>query len=196
MSQNYTDRQNGGRFIDLCGTLDLIINDYPNLKNILCRFVLDRTFIVEPTRLYGYCTWDQCRLWDGKKDGRVQLPNFIIQWILGHNNNDWRITLDSNGRPSKGSKVTLTWLICYVWDVYPDQNIVGWENFECSHRCLCAGRGKSEYVCTWANHLCWESSSTNQSRGYNNCLQICHCGCGVTLCKLYNIHYPYCLYIV
>lgn len=128
--------------------------------------------------------WDRCRLWNGGKDGRVQLPPFILNWLIEHPNNlYWNITYDTRNRPSRGAKVTLTWLICYVWDIYPDISIEGWENFECSHRCLCAGRGKdgSGLVCTLADHLVWESPSTNQSRGYPGCLNICHCGCGFTL---------------
>ena len=194
MSVNYNEKQKAGRFIDLCKVLDRISVFILELKIMLCSFILERNLIFEPCRLYGFFNIiDKCRLWDGKKDGRVQLPHYVINWILNHNNHEWRITLDKNGRPSKGSKVTLTWLICYVWGVYPNQNDQDWETYECSHRCLCARHGKSNLVCTWADHLCWESSSNNQSRGYSQCLTFCHCGCDETLCRLYNVHYPYCL---
>jgi hypothetical protein len=201
MSQNYNNKHNGGRFMELCSTLDRIKISIPDLKNRLCSFIVNREYTYQPCRLYGYCNIDyKCRLWDGKKDGRVQLPGYIINWFLdnqeANNIYEWRVSLNDKNRPGPGAKVTLTWLVCYVWDVYPDQTLAGWESFECSHICLCAGLGggkNNQLVCTWAGHLTWESSSDNQSRGYNNCLNICHCGCGYTLCYLYKIHKPYCL---
>jgi len=190
MSQNYSNKQNGGRFIDLCNTLDIMKIADPELRFKLGQFILNRHFNYKDCRSLNVL---KCRLWDGKKDGRVQLPNFIIQWIINNNNHSWRITFDKNNRPSGGSKVTLTWLICYVEEIIPDSNVVNWDYFECSHLCLCAGIGKSVWVCTIPEHLCWESSSSNQSRGYGNCLRLCHCGCGKTLCELYNMHNPPCL---
>ena len=205
MSVNYSDKQNGGRFWDLCLVLNMILTtSLPNLIILLKAFIYKegRVLISESSRThglidrYGEIYYESCLMFKGGKDGRVQLPHYVLDWLRQNPNNPfWRITLDKRGRPSKGSKVTLTWLVCYVSSNLPNPNILGYENFECSHRCLCAGRGKdgSNLVCLVPSHLIWESSSANQSRGYGGCMTLCHCGCGVNICMIYRLHDPPCI---
>lgn len=200
MSINYNAKQNGGRFMDLCLVFEVMRNGtLPNLLYILQALVNARAVEYSATRTHfhvvnGELNEDICELWDGKKDGRVQLPNEVIHWLMTNPNPHWRLDFDRNGRPSGGSKVTLTWIVCYLNNNLPNPTIEGWENFECSHICLCAGNGnKSDYVCLLPKHLVWESSSENQSRGYELCMKMCHCGCGDTLCRVSNLHNPHCV---
>lgn len=99
------------------------------------------------------------------------------------------------------NKINPCWITCYVHDVLPDQTLGGWQNFECSHRCIQYGvnlfnkksnRGGDE-ACN--DHLCltWESKSINQSRGNPFCVRACHCPCDMTVCQANNLHIPCCI---
>lgn len=87
-------------------------------------------------------------------------------------------------------QVTVTWISCYLADKLPDHTQPGWEEHQCSHLCLGAGR---QLVCTVSRHLTWDSSKVNQERGTRMCNALCHCGCNRSLCEANKIHFPPCL---
>lgn len=112
-----------------------------------------------------------------KEDGRRELPTSIYKTLMD-NNQMW-----------KSRKVNLTWIVCFLNNIDPDDSYPDWDRFQCSHLCLGAGKN---LPCLNGNHLCWESAARNQSRGTRDCLKICHCGCKRTICEANQIHIPYC----
>lgn len=145
------------------------VPDEPYLITHL-KYVLDEN--VQKGALGGCWT---CSLKDGSKDNpRVGIPSTICFAIR-----------ENGGEIVDRAKKPMTWISCYVYNVRPDIRKEGWENFNCSHRCL-AGN------CCNPDHLVWESVSTNISRGYRICQRECtHCG-GI-LCVCQGIHDPPCI---
>ena len=98
-------------------------------------------------------------------------------------------------------KVNPCWITCYVHGVLPNQSAPGWQNFECSHRCIqhdvnLYNKKKNragDEACNDHQCLVWESKSVNQSRGNTFCTNACHCPCGATVCKANSIHVPCCI---
>jgi len=43
------------------------------------------------------------------------------------------------------NRVEATWIMCYLYSNLPDQSVQGWENFDCSHRCISKS---SLFVCS------------------------------------------------
>lgn len=122
-------------------------------------------------------------------DGRQDLPKWLKRdlYVFGQKNKaafDWRPRFfGSDG--SKDCRVTLWWIVAYLHQMHPDQTLLGWETFECSHRCI--------EQCLTAACLCWESKSINQSRNNPACMKTCHCGCNVSLCAANAVHNKHCL---
>jgi len=85
----------------------------------------------------------------------------------------------------KRRKVPVSWIAAYLHDVLPDQMQCDWQHFQLSHRCIVGD-------CVNPQHLCWESASTNQSRGYGVCRVICT-HCRQMLCHCQNLHDPHCV---
>jgi hypothetical protein len=96
------------------------------------------------------------------------------------------LELKKQGQKWKADSVTVTWIVCWLHRVFPNTGVPGWENFECSHRCLCGGTGNLR-VCLLVNHLVWESKHDNCSRGYKICFRKCE-HCGLCLCVCQGIH--------
>lgn len=122
-------------------------------------------------------------------DGRQDLPKWLKRDLhaFGQKNKaalEWRPSFfESDG--SKDCRVTLWWIVAYLHQVTPDQNLLGWETVECSHRCI--------EKCLTATCLCWETKSTNQSRNNPACLKLCHCGCNASVCAANSVHVKHCL---
>lgn len=119
---------------------------------------------------------------DGKKDGnpRIAIPSTIVS-VLKENKVAWSSYV-------KKPKVPATWVICWLYDIYPDTTVDGWEKFEVSHRC-------KMNTCVHYKHLVWENKSENQSRGNNFCRRKCaHDDCeSLNVCKCQGFHKPHCL---
>ena len=107
---------------------------------------------------------------------RMTIPKAIIDQI----NSDKVIEL-----PKKAKK-PVTWFICWLNAIHPDKTKTGWESYQCSHLCT---RGN----CITETCLCWESASSNQSRGNDFCERLCaHKNCKKTICKCQGLHDPPC----
>ncbi len=90
-------------------------------------------------------------------------------------------------------KCQLTWIVCYLHKIAPDQSKDGWKYFECSHRCI-SNDIPGTRECVDPKCLVWESKAINQSRGHMAgvcCRQCVHCD--RFLCGCQSLHYPNCL---
>jgi hypothetical protein len=87
-------------------------------------------------------------------------------------------------------RVTVTWIVCYLNKVFPNQTCENWKFFECSHLCVEYGL-KPEFNCIDGGCLAWESKSTNQSRGNDYCMKICN-HCSSRCCHCQGFHFPGC----
>lgn len=90
-------------------------------------------------------------------------------------------------------KMEITWVASYVAQVFPDKARVGWESFDCSHRCIQEGLGKYQ-TCVDPVCMVWESKRVNQWRGFSrvSCMSLCR-HCSLTLCECASVHVPKCL---
>jgi len=90
--------------------------------------------------------------------------------------------------PPKRAKVPHTWFVCYVYNIFPDQNIADWEYYQCSHLC-------TNGECITQTHLHWEDAATNQSRGNLFCRRKCkHGDCKeINVCACQVFHNPHCI---
>lgn len=88
----------------------------------------------------------------------------------------------------------LTWIVCYLEGIRPNQKLPNWEKFECSHRCIEYSLSEDNYCCIDPDCLCWESKSDNQSRGNNFCTKKCSHKdiCDKCICECQGIHNPPC----
>ena len=200
MSRNYSEKQNAGRFEDLCVALDAYVAANRNGKGLLKGMITHERNARRKTVSMPSRTKDEmCLLVKlGKKDARAQLPSPCLEWLQVNHSTHWEVKSKVNDKGTtvwgQGSKVTLTWIKCYLKGVKPDKSLPGWKFFECSHRCLCANnQGKKGFYCLKSTHLVWESSAVNQGRGYKLCMGLCHCGCGFSVCVANGIHNPCCL---
>lgn len=117
-------------------------------------------------------------------DRRRQLPSPLRGALLKLPDGFW-----------KASKVTATWIVCWIHNIRPSVTIKGWETLECSHRCLCIGDNQMDprIFCISPACLIWESKSLNQSRGNQFCLWTCtHNECPKSLCECQRLHTPHC----
>jgi hypothetical protein len=87
-------------------------------------------------------------------------------------------------------RVTVTWIVCYLNKIHPDQEKKNWEYFECSHTCIEFGLD-NKFNCISSGCLIWESQSVNQSRGNEYCMRKCsHCQNWCCHCQMF--HDPKC----
>lgn len=188
--------EHAGRFSDLVATLDLckLALGAANVDYMLQAVINARAPVNMLNRTGG-----NCLVAGIANDGRYQIPLAILNWIFANqvamqlpfrvarNNNSW----------TGGSKVTLTWIACYIARNLPNALVGGWTFFQCSHRCLTCGFGSTrpDLMCVDDTHLHWENPPTNQSRGHTStvCCRACHCGCGQTICLSNLIHVPNCI---
>lgn len=115
------------------------------------------------------------------KDGRRPLPSTIRSAIDN---------LPSNQILWSQEKVEVKWVSCYLARVLVNNQIDGWQQFECSHRCI--EFGLDGELCIDSGCMIWESKSVNQSRGYGVCMRKCN-HCPMFLCSCQGIHNPHCL---
>jgi len=135
-----------------------------------------------------------------KDDNRLDLPRPIKNALLHLQ------TLEPNSWYNP--KPEMTWLVCWLNNIYPDMSQPGWEAFECSHRCVerdqtgmklkrIASSTKYGWACIDPDCLCWESRSDNQSRGNTFCYKPCtHEGCTKPngyVCSCSSLHDPPCI---
>lgn len=85
--------------------------------------------------------------------------------------------------------IPLTWIVCYLNGIFPDTSRNGWENFQCSHLC-------TNGACLMSDHLTWESSQENISRGHS--VKVCRTPCKhkckhMNTCECKRIHKPACI---
>lgn len=137
---------------------------------------------------------NKCRRVSTCKDGagdhnnpRIGIPNQLVKYIddmvakEGLEKAPWR--------PLQRQKKPHSWIVCYVYDISPDQTAQDWERFQCSHLC-------TNNICITVGHLHWESSAINQARGNPACTRVCaHQGCQsqANICTCNNIHNPPCI---
>lgn len=103
-----------------------------------------------------------------------------------------RHLLTEAGFDKNKERITLTWAVCYVNDIAPDQSAANWKNFECSHRCIEKDVAEG-YRCIDPKCLVWESKSDNQDRANAGCRKQCSHNCGKIICQCNNVHNPVCL---
>lgn len=125
-----------------------------------------------------------------RRDGRFSFgKDFLRFWFEVQKEHDlpWRMV--EGGRDGSGTKVTASWIVCWLNGVLPDTAAEGWELFECSHRC-----GRTNHFCLEDECPVWESKSENQSRAgtASGCRRMC-LHCGVMLCVCQKMHVPSCL---
>lgn len=90
-------------------------------------------------------------------------------------------------------KMQLTWVVCYLNDIFPDKTQEEWRFHECSHLCISYGL-PPETECISSGCLCWESKPTNQARGHCSdlCMKKCtHCPNYLCICQ--KLHTPWCI---
>jgi len=169
---------------------DLIEYDENNISFLRYHLIYWILHLLE-LKLVPYCKekYEHCHVLKyptKKEEGRRDLPTSIYKF-LRTNNTPWR-----------SKKVTLSWIVCYIFNIDPDCNKPGWEKFQCSHRCIGAGEN---LICLNYKHLVWELSANNQSRGSTSegrriCCITCQCFRSIvekhTLCIHYKIHDPPC----
>jgi len=115
-------------------------------------------------------------------DNRKTIPSTIRTAITALNNPSWA-----------AEKAELKWVVCYLNNIRPDTTQQGWQQFECSHKCIEHGLGQA-YCCIDARCLCWESKSVNQSRGNKFCMRNCgHNNCNLFVCHCQGFHNPPCI---
>jgi hypothetical protein len=203
---------NAERFLDMCRTLDRILdtytrtvprkqsaNNYPEIKR-------DELYLIthleswlrqhrEAEHVFVTRTGKDHEVAKYCNDGRRTIPSTIRNAIalLRDPPAAWGLGTDQ--------KVPLTWVVCYLHDILPDTAMKDWGAFDCSHRCIChdldangVDRERRErLVCVDPRCLCWESKSYNQSRGNRFCCKACtHVDCDRTVCVCQNIHDPSC----
>jgi len=212
MSVNFQLNEHAGRYSDLCEALNEASNHWPHLRqSLLDEFVNGRSdphhhhLIVPrvinplPNRSGG-----QCRILTLANDGKGLLPSWLLTWLtnnFGGLVTSWQVQMvqRANGTMAwapSGAKVSVVWVLCWIYGVVPDQNTPGWETFVLSHRCCTAGLGNAainQFCLSW-HHFRWESTYNNNSRGYHivTCSLIDH-ATGQSLCQAYNLHHPHCL---
>lgn len=180
------------RFVQLCTVLDLIRPTY--VRTVLPRqnpamlpatvpgvpyldthlnFVVDQHTnpVAQPTR--SGLQHVRLNRYDGH--GRRDLPVNILTAIRALPGFDgWSQT-----------KFELKWIVCYLGGIRPNQNLPGWQQFECSHRCIVDD-------CVTGACLTWESKPDNQSRGQDYCVRLCN-HCGQCVCHCQGFHNPPCI---
>lgn len=131
------------------------------------------------------------------RDGRKSFPIQINKYIID--------TVPQLPFPwSLHQRFEMKWVACYLAGVVPDETIDGWQQFECSHRCIQYGlnspvngqrdRDQVGYHCIDPLCLLWESRSVNQSRGNDYCCRPCkHEDCNLTICQCQGIHNQPCM---
>ena len=139
----------------------------------------------------------------GSKDDRRTLPSNILKCYREH----VLPIIDDSTSPfydillleENLSKVEVAWVVCYLNNILPDQNLAGWRTFECSHRCIERNHANVPIssiglACVDPQCLTWESKPENQSRGGDNpiCMRICN-HCQQRLCVCQGIHNPPCI---
>jgi len=118
-------------------------------------------------------------------DYRLALPSTIYQALVK----------SAQSRPDErlwcAQNLTATWVVCYLFEILPDQTMEGWERMECSHRCAF---NEPDRFCVEPRCLVWETKADNQSRGNMFCTRFCkHAECIKTVCECQEIHTPACL---
>lgn len=130
---------------------------------------------------------------DSDPDNRITIPTTVIDCIIT-NAKEVNPSLRWGLHTARNScKVPAKWIVCWLNSVYIDQTKIGWETFECSHRCIESNLTVGQH-CIDANCLVWESKASNQSRGHmaNICFKACS-HCGIRLCLCQSLHDPSCL---
>jgi len=214
-----TTTNHAERFIKMCDSFDRLFDTY--VRTVPLRQSQNNYPPMDPNGLEPYIITHLCFFVDQHTMNKTQFTcrtesNPIIWHWVGPltSQNDLRFTLPSTIRQALldidaewdcTSKVELTWIICYLNGVMPDQNVPNWQFFECSHIvCIswCRNGPLKErkvpeqgspygYGCIDINCLRWESKSDNQSRGYQTCWKTSN-HCGLNLCFCQGLHLPNC----
>lgn len=117
-----------------------------------------------------------------KEAPRMGIPSALRALLNAHLPADKQLETDR-------MKISVAWmsLLSIENPALPDTSKEGWQLYQASHLCKVPN-------CTSPSHLCWESASLNQSRGYGICSRICqHEECKRMLCECQRIHQPPCL---
>jgi len=205
INQNSTTlhAENAKRFVEICAIFDkLKVNfryehqsrsrlkpdvarkgNYTDLKWLLSDLV-HRHKIKRPNKgMYRTRTGERHRLAQScpHQHGRKNIPKPIRQFAQ----------LQNSPLPEK---LQLTWIVCYLHRIRPNQNEKGWECFDCSHRCVSYNL-PDDIQCISRKCLCWESKHNNQSRGFmvENCTKECCCKEKDYICRCRGIHVPCCI---
>ncbi len=191
--------ENAGRFKNMCKTFDRIRHSYNRTvprnqdeKNYPIEKV-GEDYLITHLKFWisSYETWSLFtrtgHLHDGisaNDDGRRAIPSTIKQAI-------GKLDPEASWNPPK---VCITWIVCYIHNITPDETKTGWKSFDCSHCCINHNFKDLVIICITPACLCWESKSDNQSRGYNLCFKICnHADCKKYVCHCQRLHNPPCV---
>jgi hypothetical protein len=139
---------NAERFLEMCHTLDRILDtytrvvpqnqsarNYPEIKEGEPYLVthlkawLDQYLEKGPHPLTRTGRDHQVAKYGN--DGRRTIPSTIRDAIalLANPGATWGLSTDQ--------KVPITWIVCYLNNIRPDTTMVDWVAFDCSHCCIC-----------------------------------------------------------
>lgn len=207
LSKSGDHKDNAGRFMEMCATLDRIKGTYTrivpkkqsalryphvvtgepylitHLKFWVAEAKVNQTFLTRTGTTHSVA---KCG-----NDGRKGLPSTIndaignlVDSTTGYGNATWG---------SDKQRASIPWIVCYLNNIHPDTNQDKWKSFDCSHRCIGYGLPEDHY-CINPGCLVWESKSYNQERGNRFCCNLCaHGDCGKTICSCNKLHEPSCL---
>jgi hypothetical protein len=191
--QNHNDI--AARFMDMCDTFNRLAPSYVRVvplnqpQNNYPPTVPNQPYIITHLTHWvaGYVVQSNTLTRSGNlhvqtskvgSDNRRTIPSTIRKAIAQLPNPRWQ-----------AEKAEVKWVVCWLNGILPDTNAQGWQQFECSHKCI--EFGLTNTCCIDVGCLCWESKSTNQSRGNRFCmLQCTHCL--QPLCHCQHLHNPPC----
>lgn len=193
-----------GRFVQLCGLFDLLEDSYQRV--VPPKQSEDNYPPSEPNTPYIITHLTHWVESYEATEGNLRTGG--THTLMLYNSNENRRCLPSTIRNAiaeispgscfgkKNSRVPVTWIVMYLHAIFPDETLLNWRLFECSHRCIEYNERRTRnrrYVCIDPECLVWESKSVNQSRGNWTCTRECTHNCGKILCVCQKLHDPPCI---